>query len=237
MTIFSNNAGLVPFVPTKQYLEFKETCDYLRKKRAMGLVHGEAGAGKSRAARRYAEEQGSMSVNSESPVFCLQLEQTDKTDRAFYNALVAAIIRQPPENTTATVASNEAKRLLTKYQYELLIIDEFQFLQDSGLEAVRTLWDKLQIPMIFITMTEFIGKLRMPKYKQFHSRIIKVLPFDTLTTKQVKEKLLPNLETHSHLSFSPTQDDADKIVETLFKVTGGNFRDIIKIRTYAVAQL
>lgn len=230
MTIFSSNAeGLVPFIATTQYKKFKETCDYVRRKRAMGLTHGEAGAGKSRATLRYVEEQARMAVNGESPVFYLHLEQTDKTDRAFYNALVATIIRQPPENVTATVAGNEAKRLLVKYQYEFLIIDEFQFLMDSGLEAVRTLWDKLNIPMMFITMTAFTGKLSKAKYKQLHSRIIKVLPFDSLTKDQIKGELLPSLDKHAHLTFSPTQEDAEEIVDTLFKATSGNFRDIIKI--------
>lgn len=230
MTIFSSNAeDLVPFIITKQYKEFKDTCDYVRRKRAMGLTHGEPGAGKSRAALRYVEEQERMALNGESPVFYLHLEQTDKTDRAFYNALVAAIIRQPPENTTATVAGNEAKRLLVKYQYEFLIIDEFQFLMDTGLEAVRTLWDKVHIPMMFITMSEFTGKLRKAKYKQLHSRIRKVLSFDALKEAQIMNDLLPNLDTHSHLAFSPTQDDAAEILAMLVKATSGNFRDIIKI--------
>ncbi len=230
MTIFSSNAeGLVPFIATKQYKEFKEICDYVRRKRAMGLIHGKAGAGKSRAALRYVEEQGRMAVNGESPVFYIHLEQTDKTDRAFYNALVATILKQPPENTTATVASNEAKRLLIKYQYEFVFIDEFQFLQDSGLEAVRTLWDKLHIPMMFFTMTEFTGKLVKARYDQLRTRIVKVFPFDTLKIEQIKRDLLPNLDKHAHLTYSPTQDDAEAIAKTLFKVTGGNFRDIIKI--------
>jgi hypothetical protein len=70
-------------------------------------------------------------LNGQSAVFYFELEQTDKTDRAFYNAFVGELLREEPGNVTAKVAANETRRLLKKYQYEFIIIDEFQFLQDS----------------------------------------------------------------------------------------------------------
>src|SRR5262245_50754979 len=118
MTLMLASEELLPFIVTRQYKQFQETCDFVRKRRKIGLAYGEAGTGKSSAARRYAAEQPALAMNGLSPVFYIELEQTDKTDRAFYNAMVGAILRQPPENVTAKVAGNEAKRLLEKYQYD-----------------------------------------------------------------------------------------------------------------------
>ena len=220
---------LVPFISTRQYKMFKATCDFIRARRKMGLTYGDAGAGKSSAARRYAREQPPMVANGLSPVFYLELEQTEKTDRALYNAFVATIRREPAENVTAKVASDEAKRLLDKYRYEFIIIDEFQFLQDSGLEAVRTLWDKTNIPILLITMTQFKGVLQKPKHKQLHSRIIRFLAFDQLDKKQLKKDLLSHIDVHSHITFDAEQNDADAIVDALFSTTRGNFREIMKV--------
>src|SRR6185503_5632594 len=114
--LISASEELVPFIVTRQFKQFQETCDFVRKRRKIGLAYGEAGAGKSSAARRYTAEQPPLAINGVSPVFYVELEQTDKTDRAFYNMLVGAILRQPPENVTAKVAASEAKRLLEKYQ-------------------------------------------------------------------------------------------------------------------------
>lgn len=229
MTLMVSSNELVPFIATRQYKQFKETCDFVRKRRKIGLAYGEAGAGKSSAARRYVNEQPPLAFNGLSPIFYLELEQTDKTDRAFYNTLIATITRQAPENVTAKVAGSEAKRLLDKYRYEMIIIDEFHFLQDSGLEAVRTLWDKTGIPIILITMTMFKGVLQKPKHLQLHSRIIRFLPFDRLTKDQIAKTLLPKVDVHSHISFDHDQQDADKIVTALYEATQGNFREIAKI--------
>lgn len=229
MTLIAATEELLPFVQTRQYKEFKDTCDFVRKRRKIGLTYGQAGAGKSSAARRYAAEQPPLAINGVSPVFYTELEQTDKTDRAFYNALVGAILRQPPENVTAKVAASEAKRLLEKYQYDFLIIDEFHFLQDSGLEAVRTLWDKTGIPIMLITMTQFRGVLQKTKHLQLHSRIIRFLAFDSLTEKQIQRDLLPRVATDAHIAFDPAQEDAADIVATLYAATHGNFRRIMKV--------
>jgi hypothetical protein len=227
MTVTTNK--LLPFVVTRQYKIFADACDYVRQKQKMGLIHGEAGSGKSSAAHQYVAAQPLNPLNGQSAVFYFELEQTDKTDRAFYNAFVGELLREEPGNVTAKVAANETRRLLKKYQYEFIIIDEFQFLQDSGLEAVRTLWDKTGIPILLITMTGFTGILKKQRHLQLSSRIVRWQRFDGLTDKQIKRDLLPNVSTHSHISFQSDQEDATAIVEALMKTTTGNFRRIVSV--------
>jgi DNA transposition AAA+ family ATPase len=229
MTLTATSEELLPFIATRQYKQFKETCDFVRKRRKIGLAYGEPGTGKSSAARRYVAEQPAMAMNGVSPAFYLELEQSDKTDRAFYNTLVGAILRQPPENVTAKVAANEAKRLLDKYRYDFMIFDEFHFLADSGLEAVRTLWDKTGIPTMLITMTQFRGVLQKTEHLQLHSRIIRFLSFDRLDGKQIRQELLPKIALNAHITFDPDQGDAEDIVAALLAATQGNFRKIMKV--------
>src|SRR2546423_1666683 len=103
---------LLPFIVTRQCKKFWETMDFVWKRRGIGETHGEAGTGKTSVAKAYAAAQPPLAINGLSPVLYMELEQSDKTDRALYNTLVGAILRQPPENVTAKVAGNEAKRLL-----------------------------------------------------------------------------------------------------------------------------
>jgi DNA transposition AAA+ family ATPase len=195
----------------------------------MALVWGEAGTGKSRAARQFVSSLPLNPANGQPPVLYVELEQNDKTDRALYNLLISAITGQPAGNLLAKPAGEEAKRLITKYRYDTIIFDEFGFLQDSGLEAVRTLWDKIQLSMIFITMPDRIAKLQQPKYKQFYSRLARIERFDGLTRRQIMEDLLPRVAQDSYLSFESGQEDAEWVVNELYTVTGGNFREIMKV--------
>jgi DNA transposition AAA+ family ATPase len=219
----------IPFIKTEQYKKFHAVCNYVRRRRKMLLVWGEAGTGKSRAALQYIANLPPNIANGQSPVLYVELEQSDKTDRALYNVLISNITRQPAGNLMAKPAGEEAKRLITKYRYDTIIFDEFGFLQDSGLEAVRTLWDKLQLAMIFITMPERITKLQQPKYKQFYSRLARIERFDGLTRRQIMEDLLPRVAQDSYLSFESGQEDAEQIVNELYTVTSGNFREIMKV--------
>jgi DNA transposition AAA+ family ATPase len=110
-----------------------------------------------------------------------------------------------------------------------MFFDEFHFLQDSGLEAVRTLWDKTGVPIMLITMTQFRGVLQKTKHLQLHSRIIRFLSFDRLDENQIKKVLLPKIAVNAHITFDPNQTDAAEIVAALLAATQGNFRKIMKV--------
>ncbi len=228
-----DEGGLLPFILTEQYLQLREICEYARRFRVLGLIYGEAGAGKTKAAQRYVREQPLITANGQSSVLYFQLAQSDKTDRAFLNALVAAITGLPQKNLTAAVAMAEAQRLLQKYRYVAIIVDEVGFLQESGLEAIRTLHDQTTLPIILITMPNLVDKLE--RYPQFYSRISQFLCFESLTKADIRHKVLPNVALRSHISFDPQQEDASEIVAALYKAAGGtkgqraSFRDVVHI--------
>lgn len=220
--------NLLPFIRTYQYKKFVETCYKVMARRRFGLVYGYAGAGKTWAALQFAAEQPIMTANGQSPVLYVQFAQSDKTDRAVYNTMVATITNQTPRNDTTSVAGAELVRLLRKYCYTLIILDEVGFLQDSGLEAVRTLYDKTNLPIILITMPEYV--YRVQRFKQVYSRIARRLPFENVTDEQIKHEILVRVDEASHITFDPNQEDADEIVEALYLGSDhGSFRDMIHI--------
>jgi DNA transposition AAA+ family ATPase len=124
----------------------------------MVLVYRYAGAGKTLTALQFVSEQTIMIINGESPILYVHLSQSDKTDRAVYNKMVAVITNQMPRNDSASVAFVELVRLLKKYRYILIIIDEVRYLYDTGLEAIRTLHDTTKLPIVLIAMPEDIYK-------------------------------------------------------------------------------
>src|SRR6266508_622772 len=210
---------LLPFIETAQYMDFTLVCDYSRDHRCVVLVYGPAGAGKTVSAMRYRDAQPLITANGLSPVLYFQLTPADKTDRAFYNTLVEAMTKQPDQHRSAAVALAEAKRLLQKYRYEALIIDEVGFLAESGLEAVRTLHDQTGLPIILITMPKLVERLEV--YPQFYSRIAQFLEFGLLTREQIRQYVLPAVSQQSSLTFDPEQSAAADIVESLYTGAAG----------------
>jgi len=225
-----NRFNLLPFVETEQFQDFTIACDYARAHQSVALVYGPAGAGKTVSAIRYRDAQPLITANGLSPILYFQLTPADKTDRAFYNSLVEAMTRHPDQHRSAAAALAEAKRLLHKYRYEALIIDEVGFLLESGLEAVRTLHDQADLPIILITMPQLIERLE--KYPQFYSRIARFQEFGQLTQEQIRYAVLPGVSKQSHIAFDFEQKDAEEIVAALYEGAGGSdergasFRDI-----------
>jgi hypothetical protein len=225
-----NRFNLLPFVETEQFQDFTITCDYACAHQCVALVYGPAGAGKSVSGIRYRDAQPLITANGLSPILYFQLTPADKTDRAFYNSMVEAMTRHPDQHRSAAAALAESKRLLQKYRYEALIIDEVGFLLESGLEAVRTLHDQTNLPIILITMPQLIERLE--QYPQFYSRIARFQEFGQLTQEQIRYAVLPGVSKQSHITFDAEQKDAEDLVASLYEGAGGvddrgaSFRDI-----------
>jgi type II secretory pathway predicted ATPase ExeA len=229
----------VDFVETEQYDDIEYICEYAIHHRIIALIVGDAGIGKSLAARHFVNSQPLITANGRSPVLYVQLKQSDKTDRTVLNALVAAINGQPQRRDTAAVAMAEVRRLIQKYRIQEIIIDEAGYLEDSGLKAVLTLYDPGEgddalIPVVLIITPDYKDKIeRLP---QLNSRIAQRLELSRLEKAVIGELILPNVSNESHITFSPEQADAKEIINELFTASGGTdqnagaiFRDLVDI--------
>jgi hypothetical protein len=234
-TVLTSDA-LLPFIETDQYIDFVDTCEYTRKMKRMALIFGYAGAGKTASALRYRAEQPLITANGQSPVLYFQLTRSDTNHRAFNNRVVEAITRLPNQNRTSAAALAEAKRLIKKYGYALLIVDEVGFLDESGLEAARTLYDETDLPIVFITMPHVYKRIEAEeRYDTFYSRLADVREFGLLTVEHIKTIILPNLSPESHLRFDISRSDAKAMAQELFigcggtELRGARFREVAQI--------
>ncbi|MEO7909709.1 MAG: AAA family ATPase [Roseiflexaceae bacterium] len=199
----------------------------------MALLLGPAGAGKTVSAKRYRDEQPLMTANGQSPVLYFQLARGEENHKAFYRRVIEAITRVPyQKRLSAADLIGEAKRLLRRYEHDLIIADETGNMNNDGLEGARTLHDETGIPIVFLGMDIDFKDRVETQLPQFYSRIAEVLEFGLLSSALLKEDVLPLVSPQSHLTFSPDQKDATDIIKELFEGAGGSsdtgarFRDI-----------
>jgi hypothetical protein len=224
--------NILPFILLDQYLDFVNMCNFVQEYGYMALLRGPAGAGKTISAKRYRDEQPFMTANGQSPVLYFQLARGEENHKAFYRRVIEAIIGMPYQKRfSAADMISEAKRLLARYGYGLIIVDEIGNLNNDGLEGARTLHDETGIPIVFIGMDNFKNLIET-ELPQFYSRIAEVLEFGLLSAEMLKWIVLPQVAPESCLTFSPEQFDADAIVHKLYEGAGGNdkrgarFRDV-----------
>ena len=220
---------LLPFQETTQYLDFVLSCDYSRESRIMSLCVGPTGAGKTAAAHRYVTSRQRMTGNGRPATLYVQLAPSDKTDRALNNTLVAAIRGGDREDRSASVARAEVIRLIEKYGYDSMIVDEGGSMFESGYEELRTLHDLMDgFPIVTIVMPNSVPKIERI-VPAFYSRIGDHINFDTITIEQIREIILPNLSKRSHLQLPEPQPKRDALITELERLASGNFRNLMDI--------
>lgn len=224
---------ILPFIEFDQYIDFVAMCDFARTCHSLSLLIGPAGAGKTASALRYQHDQPLITANGQSPILYFQLSRGEENHKAFYRRVIEAILGDTyRKRGSAADLVSEARRLIQKYGYELLICDEVGFLNHDGLEAARTLHDLIKIPIVFIGMPGFQEHVesRLP---QFFSRIAEVLEYGLLSWEVIKYEVLPNVSEQSYLRFDPKQPGADEMVDRIFTGTGGNDQQGARIREVA----
>src|SRR4051794_12989712 len=148
----------------------------------MGLLYGPAGAGKTVSAKRYRDEQPLMTANGQSPILYFQLARGEENHKAFYRRVIEAITRVPyQKRLSAADLISEAKRLLRRYEYDLIVADEIGNMNNDGIEGARTLHDETSIPIVFIGMDDDFKDRIETELPQFYSRIAEVLEFGLLS--------------------------------------------------------
>jgi CheY-like chemotaxis protein len=224
--------AFLPFVKTNQYHEFTSVCNYVQKYRRMGLIYGLPGAGKTQSAFQYMHEK-QLTTDTGAPILYLPLGEGDKNRRAFYHRILTVIRDQAEPAQTAAVAEKETIQLLKTHGYDMIIIDECSFMEESGLETVRTLHDKTTIPIVLITISGKISKIK--NLPQLNSRISYQLEYNLLSQQQIKDYIIPKIKTEPVFDFPPSEEEA--IVDMLFLASGGqehpekgaDFRNIIHL--------
>ena len=136
----------------------------------IGVVVGSPGVGKTTAFRHYVEKPIST-LNGRRTAFLVQMTQDEEADRP--NRM---LLRIAEKVGLYVLTPSEACEQLTRRlgQGDLLIIDEAQFLRDSGLEMLRGLHDQGHFGLVLggnPTVITRGNKVRQARMGHFFSRI------------------------------------------------------------------
>lgn len=149
------------FTETSISKRFFETADQCRLFCDMGVCYGDAGIGKTQAAREYALRHGETIL-----IECLP----GYSPRAFLLALRDRLCKSDCKTLDAIFAAIVDK---LKGSGRLIIIDEAEKLPYKTLEYVRRIHDMADIGILLVGMQELIGNLKgfNNQYRQLYSRI------------------------------------------------------------------
>jgi len=190
-------------IETTSYKSVVKFCTLVSKSKMMGMLIGDAGAGKTTALKDYARKHPT----------CILIE-ADKgyTPRVLFNDLCSKLKINAPSMTHDKFLNSLSK---LKNSGRLLIIDEAEHLPYNSLEYVRRLYDKSGIAVVLCGMPRLECNVRGLKeqFLQLSSRIQLVSRLKILTNRDVEAYLESRFEKY----------DKD-CVETLIKFSDRNCR-------------
>lgn len=226
------------FVVTKEHRRFVEFCNACRKYRYIGLCFGAPGVGKTVSARNYANWDCIQHLLDTYPPFAMPaVPEILDCYSVFYTAPVAntptRVEREMGELydrftqlikwMKGTVEGKTVYELETRTPkvVDLIIVDEADRLNASGLEQVRDIYDRNQVGLVLIGMPGI--EKRLSRYAQLYSRVGFVHHFKQLSVTEMRfilEEKWQNL--HLPLDFSDFTDK--EAISAVVRITGGNFR-------------
>ena len=223
------------FVITKPYRQFVEFCDACRRQRYIGLCHGVPGVGKTVSARHYARWDQVEAVlpylgYTAGPV----VPVPDLGERR-------VLVYTPPVANTPKQLDRDLQRLHRRVdqvvgvvasggppRVDLVNVDEADRLKMLSLEQLRDRYDRGQHGLILIGMPGI--EKRLARYAQLFSRVGFVHEFQPLGDEEVRF-LLEEHWAALGLRLSPRDFTDREALATIIRVTGGNFRLLLRLFT------
>ena len=227
------------FILTKEYGRFAEFADSCSEFGYIGICHGEPGVGKSLAAAYYSkwdEEIGRE--NAVSPV----APALSKKLKACRGVLLSAPVINTPKIIEKTVsyrldgyscALSKArgekellKIVLSQNLCPLVLIDEADRLNINSLEQLRHMYDESGFALVLIGMPGI--EKRLSRYPQLYSRIGFSHEFCALSPDEMRF-IFERKWSDFGLEFSPEHFPDVEALNTVIRITGGNFRLIERL--------
>jgi DNA transposition AAA+ family ATPase len=241
----TDRPALPSFIPTKPFRQFVEFCTACRRQRSIGLCFGAPGVGKTASARRVA---GWDQIEPVLPYLgYTSLPVAPPADLVgaptiFYTAPVVNSPRQTERDlqrlsrrimqlrgltTTASAPAMTSWPPPTPGEaVELVLIDEADRLKMLALEQVRDRYDRGQHGLVLIGLPGI--EKRMARFAQLCSRVGFVHEFQALSDAEVQFVLAQQWPALG-LRFSPTEFADQEALMAIIRITGGNFRLLVKL--------
>lgn len=151
------------FAPTSVAQQVEAVCSYAHRQQVLGMVHGDAGLGKTMAVAAYAASHRDVVLVTANP--------TLRSPKAMLEELADALGLK--EAGTERRMVKAIIRLLSG-SGRLVIIDEAQHLSLRAIDTLRTIHDSARVGMVFVGNDELFARLRgrgQSEFAQFASRI------------------------------------------------------------------
>ncbi|MYL43880.1 AAA family ATPase [Virgibacillus salexigens] len=231
------------FLETKEYRRFVEFCEACRKYQYIGVCYGEAGVGKTMAAKHLArwdllspwlnlprvedEQQVPLEILEEHTLYytspVVKPTQIGK-DLSVLNLRLAMLHEKVHYQKSET-----QKRIPDFYgSTELVLIDEADRLKLVGLELIRDMYDQHPMGIVLIGMPGLERQLM--RYPQLYSRIGFAHEYKTLK-KEEMTFILKNKWKELGLNINLEDFTDYEAFTAVVRMTGGNFRLIQRLFT------
>lgn len=151
------------FAPTLPAQQVTEVCNYAHQMQTIGMVHGDAGMGKTMALQVYVQEHRDAALLCANP--------TMRSTKAVLEELCDVL--GVKEGGTERRMAKAITRAL-KGSGRLVIFDEAQHLSQKALDTLRFIHDEAKCGFVFCGNNELYLQLRgrsQSEFAQFYSRI------------------------------------------------------------------
>ena len=236
------------FIATKEHRRFVEFADAVKRQHTIGICFGQAGIGKTLSARRYAHwDRSQQLLETWGP--------RDDTDFAVYAALAKAktVFYTPAVLTTPRQLKEELGLITSrvdicidqhlhlsepperkphyggwKKHVTLIIVDESERLNATGLEVLRDRYDRDNIALILIGMPGI--EKQFSRFPQLYSRVGFAHDYRPLSLEELTFVLQRQWRK---LGLDLDVDDFtdSQAVAAIARITRGNFRLIDRLFT------
>ena len=176
--------------------------------KAIGLVHGDAGLGKTFATRH-------AMANAELPVASLAF-QTRMTLKRLIQEILFRVTGVPHIGSRFSLLDTLHEALAE--QPRILVLDEAQLLSHEAIETLRSLWDAPETELTLILVGGDGCWEHIERYAMLRSRIYTRVAFEPMTDDDVLETI-----PHYHPIYSKTAAKTIELINARF--ARGNFRE------------
>lgn len=152
-----------PYAETEAAREVQTVLRYAHENRTIGIIHGDAGLGKTMAIRKYQSEHPDTIVVTADPTLTSMKAILEELAAAAGVKLMGSARRLRKAISAALQGTGK-----------LIVIDEAQHLSAKAIDTLRAIHDDSAVGMVFAGSDDFYAQLRgrsQSDFAQFYSRV------------------------------------------------------------------